>query len=458
MLVAFGTQSYRHRSLPLSAQRMVNCYLEPAPPGAKTLAAVVQCYGIKDFAEVGDGALRGALVLNGVLYVVSGDKLYRVDQFGLSTELGDIPGNNFVDMAGDEINIMLVTDELGYYWNGSTVAQITDADFPGAEWVEVIDGYFVIGAPDSGQFYVSANRNPASWDALDFATAERYPDDLVQGVVDHGELILLGRESGEVFYNSGDADFPLARVGSGHFEKGCGAKRSVAKVDSTVYFYGNDGIVYRLEGYTPQRVSTHAIEQALETADDKDFIGLTWTEAGHTFYGLTCADGTWIYDVSTQLWYERNSSESQRWRAWTALHCYNKTLVADLTGNKLGELDSDTFSEWGEVLRSSATSPPIMNDNRWMFHHRLELVFEQGVGVPSGQGSDPQVMIRFSDDGGRTWSNEKWRGMGRIGDFRKRVCVHRCGRARDRVYEFAISDPVRRTLIQATAEVEEGGY
>lgn len=458
MLIPFGTTSYRHRSLPLSAQRMVNCYLEPAPLGAKTLAAVVQSYGIDDFATPGTGPLRGALRLKGVPYVVSGTKLYRLSSTGSATELGDVPGFNFVDMAGDEINIMLVTDTLGYYWNGTTVAAITDPDFPGADWVENIDGYFVIGEPASGRFFVSANRNPASWDALDFATAERYPDDLVQGVVDHGELILFGSESGEVMYNSGDADFPLARVGSGHFEKGCGAKRSVAKAAGTVCFYGHDRIVYKLDGYTPVPISTPAIEQALEDAVDKDFIGLSWTEAGHTFYGLKCDDGTWVYDFTTQLWYERISYGLSHWLASFALLAYGKTLVGDATSNRVGQLDPDEFTEWGDVLRSSATSPPILNDNRWQFHHRVELVFEQGVGTPTGQGADPQVMLRFSDDGGRTWSNEKWRGLGRIGEFRKRACYNRMGRSRDRVYELAVSDPVRRTLIQALTEIEGGSY
>lgn len=455
MRIPFGTMSYRSRSLPLSAQRMVNCYLEPAPPLAKTFAAVVQTYGIKDLSTVGDGPLRGGLVVNDRPYVVSGTKLYRIDSSGVATELGTVPGTNFVDMAGDESSVMLVTHGHGYYFNGTTVQLVADPDLPAIDWVEVIDGYFVVGETDSGRFYVSANRNPASWDALDFATTEEYPDDNVGGIVDHGELTIFGKESGQVFRDSGNADFPLESVPNGAFEIGMMFRFACAKTTDGIYFVGHDGIVYWISGYLPQRKSTYAVEQWIEKCADKNFYGMSWTEAGHKFFSITSADGTFVYDISSDLWYEKQSYGIARWRALFVVRAFNQYIVGDYASNKLGTLDPDTFSEWGEVLRSSSAAPPVSNDNVRINSSCLELVFEQGVGLTSGQGSDPQVMIRWSDDGGRTWSNEKWRSLGRIGEFRKRVRLNRLGQARDRVYEYAISDPVRRTLILATTDVTE---
>jgi hypothetical protein len=450
MRVQFGSQSYQHSTLPLSAQRMVNCYLEPAPPAAKTLAAVVASYGIEDYLTVGTGPIRGAIAINGISYVVSGSFLYRMSGTNV-TSLGAIPGIGRVSIAGTELTVMVVTNPDAYFYDGSSVQQITDPDFPGATFVANLDGYYVIIPPNSETFYLSGNRNPASWDGLDFASAEKYPDDLVQLIVNYGELIPLGRESGEVWANTGDTDFTLQRIPTGIFEKGCASRFGAAKVDNRVFFPGHDGIVYALNGYQPERVSTYPIEQAIAAAIDREFIGLSWQEAGHTFYGLSCDDFTLVYDVSTSLWHNRESVGQSHWNVTHVWLAPEGTLVG--YGNKIGKLSSSTFGEWGEVLRSSCVSPPIGNeDNNVVYHGTLELVFEQGVGTITGSGSDPKVMLRHSDDGGRTWSSERWRSLGRVGERKSRARWSRGGAGRDRVYEYAITDPVRRTLIFATAD------
>jgi hypothetical protein len=458
MRIAFGTSAYQLRALPLSAQDMVNYYLEPAPPQSKALAACIPAYGCRTLATVGFGYGRGGTVVNGVLYAVYGETLYRINSDYSADALGTIPGVSYVDMAGDESNLMLVTDSTGWYWNGTTLAQVTDTDFPGAEWVEVLDGYYVIGAPDSGQFYVSANRNPASWDGLDFATAEKYPDDLVGAVVNGGELFLFGRESYEVWYNSGDADFTLARASNGFGEIGCLSRFGMVKADNGIFFLGHDGVIYRLNGYDPVRVSTAAIEQAIEEMADKTCFALTWNEGGHKFAGFSFDTATFVFDIATQLWHRRQSYGLARWRPLFIARVYDKWITGDFYSNVLGELSATTYQEFDQVLRGSVTSPPVGEDNRRIIHSRVELVFEQGVGLSTGQGSDPQVMLQFSDDGGRTWSTEKWRGLGRIGEYKRRAIWNRLGQARDRIYRFAVSDPVPRTLIFATTESAVGGY
>lgn len=450
--IPFGSQSYRHAALPLSAQRMVNAYLEVAPPQAKTLAAVVPCFGIESLSTVGT-AHRGGLVVNDVIYTVSGTTLYRVAENGIGTALGTIPGTSRVSMAADETHVMVVANKLGYVYNGSTVSQITDPDFPGAEWVENFDGFFVVGEPDSGKFAISANRDPTQWDGLDFASAEKYPDNLTRGVAQLGELVLFGKDSGEVWTDTGTGDFPLERSSAGIFEVGILSRDAAAKGDNTVFFPGHDGIVYRLNGYTPQRISTTAVEQAIKNATDKDFRGFCWPENGHTFYGLFSADLGFAYDCSTQLWWERHSFGRQTWRAAFVLNAHKKLYVGDTDSGAMGLLSPNVFSDWGDVLRLSCTAPAISVLNQRLTLNRVELVFEQGVGLPMGQGSDPQVMLRFSKDGGRTFGPEKWRSLGKMGEFRRRAVWNRLGQARDWVPEYAITDPVRRTLILATADV-----
>lgn len=457
-VVPFGSGAYRLRSLPLSAQEMVNCYLEPAPPQSKTFAAVVQAQGVHDFLTVGAGNTRGGIVVNGILYAVIGQTLYRIPQTGDAVALGPVPGIAYVDMAGDETHLMLVTSLLGYYWNGTTVQQITDPDFPGAEWVEELDGYFIIGDPASGKFSISANRMPADWDGLDFASAERYPDDLVGAIVNLGEIVLFGRESFEIWSDTGNSDFPLEQVGNGIGETGLLSRYAVNKAANVVVFISNKGKVCQLNGYTPQVISTPAIEQIIEDAPDKSCFSMTWSEGGHDFVAFSFDSATIVYDLSTQLWHRRASLGFARWRPLFILRCYDEWLVGDFYTNRIGILDPESFSEWSDTLWAMATAPPIADENRRINHSRLELVFESGVGLSTGQGSDPQVMLDWSDDGGRTWSAQRYRSLGKIGEFRSRAVWNMLGQARDRVYRYQISDPVRRTLILATTEAKAMGY
>jgi hypothetical protein len=449
MIIPFGTQSYVHRSKPLSAQRMVNCYLEVAPPAAKTAAAVVPSYGIESFATVGTGPMRGGCVVDGVPFVVSGQSLYRISSSGTATSLGTIPNLDDVTMMGDGINVIVVTNTDGYVYDGSSVSQITDSDFPGADWVLYFDGYAVIAEPNSGRIYIAGPLDPKNWNALDFATAEGAPDDILWGVVDHRELFLFGRESIEVWYNSGNADFPFERVPSGFIEQGIMSKWAAGKCDNSVYFLGNDCIAYRLEGYTPVRVSHHAFEQAVEGYSNKTCRVIPFVEGGHKMVAFRFADACWVYDISTQLWHERQSYGYDTWRGKFVLHAYDSYLVADSESASLGKLSGDTFTEFGGILRTECTSPAIWDQNRLISHSLLELCFESGVGLQTGQGSNPLVMLQFSDDGGRTWSSERTASLGEIGEYKTRVRFTRLGASRDRVYRFALSDPVRRTMTNA---------
>jgi hypothetical protein len=237
---------------------------------------------------------------------------------------------------------------------------------------------------------------------------------------------------------------------------GCLCPRGPQKIGNSVFFPSSTGKVIQLDGYSPRVISTPAIEQAIARATDRDFIGFTWEEPGHSFYGLKCADFAFVYDVSTGLWHERASYGLSSWRWSFVLHAYEKWIVGDAETGALGYLSANTFTEFGDTLRLENTSPPVGQDNIRLTHSRVELVFEQGVGILTGQGSDPKVMLQFSDDGGRTWSNERWRSLGRMGEFKRRTIWWRNGKSRDRIYRYSMSDPVRRTLILATTKSRMG--
>jgi hypothetical protein len=454
--VSFGIESYQHRSRPLASQRMINCYIEAAPTQAKTFAAIVENYGIAPHLTVGAGFTRGGAEINDVLYTVVGEVLYLIPPTGAPVPLGSIPGANYVQMAGDETHVMLVTNHLGYVWDGTAVTQITDEDFPGAEWVVVLDGYFIVGVPSSGRFAISGNRDPLVWDALDFATGEAYPDDNVGAVADHGELILFGKRSGQAFDNTGAADFPFEAIKSGKMEVGLMSRHGLAKIDNTIYFLGHDGLVYKLQGYKPERISTHWVEQIIEDWPDKTCFGMTFVEGGHKMFALSSDTGTVVFDIATGKWHERMSLGFARWRPLFILRAHDRWYVGDFYTNRIGILDPHTFTEWSDVLRCSATSSAISDGNKRIRNRRLELIFESGVGLNTGQGSDPKIMLDWSNDGGRTWSGEHWRPLGKIGEFLVRALWNRIGKPRDRVYRYTVTDPVRRTLISAELNAEQG--
>jgi len=444
--LVFGTQSYQHESLPLSAQRMVNCYLEPGPPAAKTPAAVVCAFGIEDYLTVGSGPLRAGIRVNKIVYVVSGTNLYQIVE-DVPTLCGSIPGNGPVFMESDGTHLLIAVGGPTYIWNGVTLTQITDPNFPGYVWMTYLDGYFIGGVGD-GKFYINHTAfDPTAWNALDFASTESGPDDILGAIVDHREVFFGGRQKFEVWYNSGSADFPLTRTASGYMEIGLASKYGLVKSDNSVFFPASDGTFRRVNGYTPARISTTAIEQAIAKMANQECIGHSWIENGHSMVGWTYDERTFIYDISTQLWHERESYGMDNWRAAFVLRGPNMTYVGDAHSNRLGILDSNTFMEWDSQLVSSAVSPSTPN----VPHASLELEYETGVGTLDGQGVNPKVMLQYSEDGGRTWSNEIWLPLGQRGDFKRKALCNRLGKPRlgNRVYRESVSDPVRRTLIQA---------
>jgi hypothetical protein len=331
--------------------------------------------------------------------------------------------------------------------------------------VSYLDGYFVFIEPSSQRVWVTALNDPTSIDPLDFASAEGDPDGLVSSIVDHSQVWLFGTSSVEVWYNSGNADFPLQRIEGAFNEIGCAATFSVAKLDNSLYWLGQDargqGIIYRANGYTGQRVSTHAVEWQIQQYDDlSDAVAYTYQQDGHSFYVLNfpSANATWVYDVATQAWHERagwinGSFVRHRGNCQTF---FNQTItLGDYQNGNIYAFDMEVYADYDRVqkwLRTWRALPTGQNNLKRTVQHTLQLDCETGVGLVSGQGSDPQVMLRWSDDAGHTWSNEHWSGMGAIGQYGRRVFWRRLGmttKLRDRVYEASGTDPVKVTIVGA---------
>lgn len=400
-------------------------------------------------------------------YVVSGFSLYRIDTSFNSTLLGTVTGTGNVSMADNGIQIFISCNPDGFIYNTSTAvfAQITDVDFPGSVNVSYIDGYFVFNEPNSRRFWKTQLLDGTSVDPLDFASVEGSPNNLVALFVDHREVWLFSDNSTEVWYDSGSAGFPFARIQGAFIETGCAANHSIAKLDNSIFWLGTDdrgsSIVYRANGYTPIRVSTHAIEFAIQQYSTvSDAIAYTYQQEGHLFYVLSFPTGnaTWVYDVATNLWHERayfSSGAFSRHRSNCQMNFSGEAIVGDFENGNLYAFDLDVYTDNGSIqkwLRSWRALPTGHNNLKRTAQHSLQLDCEAGVGLMTGQGSDPQVLLRWADDGGHTWSNYHSRSIGQIGETGNRVIWRRLGmttKLRDRVYEISGTDPVKIAIMGA---------
>lgn len=454
MRIPLAKHTYELESLPLSAQRLINYYYEPAPEETKTGGALYVTPGLKLFASVGDGPIWGMHTLDGLLYVVSGDNVFTVNSSGGATDLGTIGTvADVVIMADNGTHVNIVKEDgASYNATASTLAQITDVDFPSVTSVTVLNFFGIFTKKDTTQFIISALNDLTSYNALDIASAEESPDLLVRAFAFAGELWLFGEISTEIWDGVATGDFPFVARRSSSIQRGCAAKRSVAQEDNTIFWLGEDRTVYRAKGYTPQRISTHAIERALQeytTVDDAE--AFIYTQNGHKFYVLTFPTelATWVYDIATQKWHERRSFEEGRWRVTSHAFIYDKNLVGDFETGTIYELDLNTFTDNGATIERICTLPPVYNNDNRVPHNSLKIDFDSGVGTVSGQGENPQAMMDYADDGGRTFGTERFRSIGKIGEFTKRSVWRRLGLPRQRVYRIKVTDPVEANITAA---------
>lgn len=481
-VIPFATQSYKSASLPISAQRAVNCYAEKEPPDAKTPVAVLGSPGIVQFAICGSGPVRGFNFMNGVAYVVSGQRLYSLTSAGVVTDIGgSIAGSGIVSMANNGTQVCIVNGSIGYIWSQAAGFQvITSVNFFPANTVTFFDNYFVFDKANSNNFFISASADGTSFSGTDFAAAEVSSDYVLSIVNQQETLLIFGERTIETWYDAGALNFPFQRTSGATIERGCAALMTPIKEDNSVFFLGNDFVFYRLSGTSLQRVSTHAIEDAFQSYSTvSDAYTFSYTYEGHKFINLVfpTANASWVYDVATGDWHEReswdqNNNSYGRWRGNCCLTAFGKVLIGDAYSGKIGYLDQNTFTEYGNTMRSLMASPPLHaaafaksilsnatagDDRARIYIGALELDLESGVGLTNGQGSNPQIMMDYSVDGGRTFKPwQSWTTMGAIGAYTTRARWLRLGQSRQWIFRVMISDPVKQTVMRAHALVSLG--
>jgi hypothetical protein len=389
-----------------------------------------------------------------------------------------------------------------------SVLPSTDGAFSGANTVDIIDNYFVYNNPTTQQFGASDLLSPIS-PPLSFSLKDGAPDDLVALIVDHREIYLMGEISSEVWTDVGAVPFPFQRIPGTSTQHGIAAPFSIARLGNSFAYVSRNNRgqsqIMQMQGYVPQRISTHAVENTLVNKYVGDAISWTYQLEGHEVFVVTfpSLQLTWAYDATTAMWhkwlYTTEKNEYQRHRGNCCAVFQGLVIIGDYENGKLYELDKTNYTDDGQNIRRLRRAPHLVTEFQRQYFDELQIQFQPGVGTTGISGvlevvnentiylgdtytitasatltiepektyilatqqpvittttNNPQAMLRWSNDGGSTWSNEHWTSVGQLGKYTNRAIWRRLGTARDRIFEVSVTDPVNFVIISANLKVQ----
>ena len=497
--LAIAQGFYVSDSLPISAQRCVNFYPSVPQTSTTTDSNLFSVAGIETLVSgsILDGC-RGSHVLSDTPYFVIGNNLTRlnrsssggVDTFSLEI-VGSIVGNKRVYMAdnGTQLCIVAIPDSStvgkSYIFTESpdTLTEITSPNFDGAaSSVAYSDGYFVFHKSDGKKFFNSNLNDGLTYDALDFNVAEADPDQIRGIGVLNSQLYVFGSQTVQIFRNTGRVPAPFSPLVGATIDLGVFAPQSIVKFGGGLCFVGGgvneSPAVWLISGGQRQKLSTIAIENELSDLSDSalndNVYSWVYSESGAYWMGVSTPKTCYVYDLTNQRWHERQSvdgSIQSRYRASSIITAYGRVLVGDTQTGSVGALKEGVYTDFGVLVTRFVTSRPFDNTGSSVNVASIEAVVESGVGLsnditvntgstPSGDvisgtgGKDPQIVLSWSDDGGRSFDGFIPRSMGKIGEYRERPAWSRLGVFdRQRVLKFSVSSPNKSTIIKVEADI-----
>lgn len=449
----------------LGSMSLVNAYVEIQDVGGKARLVIVPSEGMVSFSSVTDTPCRGGIFLEdlSVAYVCFSSSVYKVNSAGTATRIGTVPGTDTVRMTrnkSDPPQISIHCDAGTFYIESDVLRLIDHEDLPD----DVVDvstvGEFTLFLGEDGRVTLS-NQGDTATISDTFFTAEQSADRGVALMADRGDLLVFGDVTAEVWQFVGaDVDAPF--VFRTAIQRGCVSRDTVQTCDNAIMWVGQskegEKGVYRLEGYTPKKISTHEIDRLIEAESDPSLIkSFSYGRAGHSFYVVKGTTWTRTYDAATQQWHTRRSYMLDRWRAQFSFAAWNKIIVGDELTGKLFRLADDTFTEDSSTFIWEVTSPFLhaFPNGGVVDRASFDVLVGQGVTSTTAQGYDPLIMISKSIDGGNTWSNARHIKLGKQGIYKRRINTWRWGRFGPKgiAYRLSISDPVGRGLALMDAAV-----
>lgn len=482
----FVGASYTTRSIYQDDQECINFYPEIDPTkqqGERGIVALYPTPGLVTEIQLENAEVRGMRTLSGQEYAiaVAGAKVYLITQALNAIHVGTLATSSgpvsITDnqMTTQGLTAYIVDGVNRYYYvvSPSTFVTLPSTDGPwrGATVCDTVDNYVIYNEVATQNWSSTDLGSPLSTQAW-YGTKDGSPDDLVALIADHRQVYLLGEVTSEVWVNVGSQiagllTFPFQRISGASSQNGCGAAFSVARFAETFMFLSRDTLgtatIGIMQGYEYKRLSTHAVENSLVGIDVTDARAWTYQVEGHEFYVITFpnADITWVYDLATQQWHkwlywDDATATYHRHRANCGIAFANKNLVGDYQNGKIYSLNFDAYTDAGDPIRRLRRAPHITTDLQRQYFEEFQIQFQPGVGLATGQGEDPQAMLRWSNDGGSTWSNEHWTSIGRQGAYQNRAIWRRLGWSRDRIFEVAVTDPVKAVIVSANLKASVG--
>lgn len=442
---------------------------------------------------------RGLLEMRGVAYGVNGNVFFSIDRSGMFSELGTVQNDGApVSMtANGNGQIFIASGNLGYVYKQGGAFTPTPAGLAGASFATFQDGYVIVVTPNSNQFQISGTDDvplgdATKWDPANVSVQAGQADKLRALISSREYLRLLGHRRSQIYANVGSngiGGFPFQSYNETFIETGIAAPFSLADLGDSLVWIGEDArgvrACWRDAAFQPRRISTFAVEQAWQNyASVDDAVAFPFLWMGHLFYQSTFPSAsidpntgaktgaTWVYDATASellgraIWSERNYTDAWGYPRERSeyFHCYAYGLhlvgSSGIDGNPgaIYRYSSAAFSDCGTDYAGAQAQRPIVRDricphlwqqNKRIVYNRIEFELQRGVGAASGAGMNPQLMLRWSNDAGNTWTPEQYLSAGAIGQYGIRVYWNRAGYGRDRVFWLRASDPLAWDLVAA---------
>lgn len=461
--------TYQSMSPFLSREECINLYLESLPANGATQAALFGTPGLKLFANIPDSPSQGMIEIAGRAFAIVGGALWELFLDGTFINRGQAgsltPG---VSMANSGKQLIMACGANGYCFDLTSNKFTQIQNWPGGQSITFLDGYFILANLNSRQFNISALNDGTSWDALDFATKEGAADNITCVVAIRKQLWLLGAETSEVWWDNGNNNFPFAPLQGALLQQGSASYLGPKVVGNQLYWLGFDpnggAIVYTEQNFVPVRVSTYAVEQEIgKYSTINDAVGMTYTEGGHAFYLLhfPSASVTWALDTGNGVWHKRgywDTTIGQYTASLGRFHCYafGKHLVADYRSGQIYQQSLTFLDDNGNPIRRLRRSPHIEQEDSRVKYSRLELLMQRGFAQQTGNDAIPMLMMRYSNDGGMTFSSERMIEAGREGQYGHRAIWRQCGRGRNRVFEISSTSGIQHVWLNAFLRASGG--
>jgi hypothetical protein len=470
--VPFVGPSYNLTTRKADCQRTVNMYLKAVESGAGRAKYILESVpGLLFFNGPFTGAIRAmAAVIGGRAFILAGNRLFEIFDNGSSSPpyplLTTTTGTASLSIGRS--HVVAVDGSATYVvWDFTAITQtaLTDPSYTGSHWVAYVAGRYVFGKRGTDQFIWTDIDDPTTIDPLDFATAESSTDGLVWGIEHREELWLFGTSSVEVWRPSSSADAAFEKNQGVSMSVGCVSGKTVCSIDNGVAWVGQDenggAVVYLAQGYSPTRISTHVVEEALQASTDiEEASAYSYQQNGHAFicFNAPGVSTTWCYDITTGQWHERAEFVDGEFEPNRAT-CHAFAFGWHLFGTEAGNfyvLDAERFLNNNDVLCRERTSPHYASKqgNR-VFFPRFRLICTTGTEPPLGGADDPVVQLAYSNNGGKTWSDFQPRSLGQVGED-VMPQWNRCGSGNDRVWKVRCTDNIHFDIIDVDIQAEEG--